>query len=66
MPKVGAQAVGREWAKGQVQGNFREVKSELVTDYLCGVRERKKVKSDSQDFIGDLSPLFYKGLQPQC
>lgn len=54
-----------EWAKGQVQGNFHEVESELVTDYLCGVRERK-IKSDSQDFIGDLSPLFYKALQPQC
>lgn len=38
----GAQAVGRAWAKGQVQGNFHEVESELVTGYLYGVRERKK------------------------
>lgn len=66
MPKVGAQAIGREWAKGQVQGNFCEGESESVSDYLCGVRERKKVKSDSQDFIGSLSPLFYEGLQPHC
>ena len=37
--------------------------SELVPDSVCGVRERKTIKSDSQIFLWDLSSLFYKDLQ---
>lgn len=65
MLKAWAKAWAWGWGKGQIQRNLFEVESELVTAYTCGVRERK-VKSDSQVFIGDLSLLFSKDLQSTC
>lgn len=63
---MGAQAVGREWAKGQVQGNLHEVESGLVTDYLCGVRERKKSRATLRVSLEICPPCFIKVCSPSA
>ena len=57
-------AEAESWSSGAESGEVRPwAESELVPDSVCGVKERKTIKSDSQVVFWDLSSLFYKDLQ---